>query len=158
MPYTYPGVYVTELPSPVHSVTGVATSITAFIGWTARGIDNRAQTIFGFADYERLYGGLDTNSGVRYSVAQFYQNAPGAQAYVVRAPKKGAKGASVTFDELTFTTLSSGTWAHGNLLIDVDQGPPADLAADPQAFNLTITNLLDGKPSPSRMSRSTRAK
>jgi hypothetical protein len=144
MPYTYPGVYVTELPSAVHSITGVATSITAFVGWTARGIDNRAQAIFSFADYERLYGGLDTNSEVSYAVAQFYQNAPGAQAYVVRVPKIGAKPASVTFDEMTFSALSSGTWADGNLLINVDAGPPADLVADPQAFNLTVTNMLDG--------------
>jgi len=29
---TYPGVYIEELPSAVHTVTGVATSIAAFIG------------------------------------------------------------------------------------------------------------------------------
>ena len=58
MAYTYPGVYINELPSPVHAITGVATSIAAFIGYTPRGIDNRAQAIFSFADFERLYGGL----------------------------------------------------------------------------------------------------
>ena len=39
---SYPGVYVQELPSQSHAITGVATSITAFIGFTARGIDQRA--------------------------------------------------------------------------------------------------------------------
>ena len=29
---TYPGVYIEEVPSGVRSITGVATSITAFIG------------------------------------------------------------------------------------------------------------------------------
>ena len=29
---TYPGVYVTEIPSGVRPITGVATSITAFLG------------------------------------------------------------------------------------------------------------------------------
>jgi phage tail sheath protein FI len=31
--FTYPGVYIEEIPSGVHPITGVATSITAFIGW-----------------------------------------------------------------------------------------------------------------------------
>ncbi len=34
---TYPGVYVEEIPSGVRTVTGVATSITAFIGRALRG-------------------------------------------------------------------------------------------------------------------------
>ena len=147
--YTYPGVYVQELPSPVHTITGVATSIAAFVGYTPSGIDNRAQAIFSFADFERLFGGLASDSAVSYAVAQFYQNAPGQQAYVVRVPKSpkdagDAAAASVELGGLTFTSLSSGAWANGNLLIDVDTGPPADLTVDPDAFNLTVTNLLDG--------------
>ena len=35
--YSYPGVYIQELSSPVHTIAGVATSITAFVGYTARG-------------------------------------------------------------------------------------------------------------------------
>jgi phage tail sheath protein FI len=143
MTYTYPGVYVQELPSPVHAITGVATSITAFVGYTPRGIDGQAQTIFSFADFQRLYGGLATDSLVSYAVAQFYQNAPGSQAIVVRVPKSGGQ-ASVTFDGLTFTSRSSGQWANGNLLIDIDQGPPADPTTDITAFNLAVTNLADG--------------
>lgn len=147
--YTYPGVYIQELPSPVHTITGVATSIAAFVGYTPSGIDNRAQAIFSFADFERLFGGLASDSALSYAVAQFYQNAPGQQAYVVRVPKApkavgDAAAAAVTFDGLTFTSLSSGAWANGNLLIDVDQGPPVDLTVDQQAFNLTVTNLLNG--------------
>jgi Bacteriophage tail sheath protein len=143
MIYTYPGVYIQELPSPVHAITGVATSIAAFVGYTKRGIDNRAHVIFSFADFERLYGSLEYNSELSYAVAQFYQNAPGAQAYVVRTPRAGATPASVTFGGLKFTALSSGSWADGNLTIDVDQGPPVDLKGDPYAFNLTITSLVD---------------
>jgi phage tail sheath protein FI len=142
--YTYPGVYVQELPSPVHPIAGVATSIAAFVGYTSFGIDNRAQTIFSFGDFERLFGGLASDSELSYAVQQFYQNG-GAQAYVVRVPRDGAAGASVSFDNLTFTALSSGMWADGNLLIDVDvqninltSAPPGD----PLAFNLTITDLL----------------
>lgn len=39
---TYPGVYIEEISSGVHTITGVATSITAFVGYTQRGLDNRA--------------------------------------------------------------------------------------------------------------------
>lgn len=149
--YTYPGVYIQELPSPVHTITGVATSIAAFVGYTPSGIDNRAQAIFSFADFERLFGGLASDSELSYAVAQFYQNAPGQQAYVVRVPKTpnattDTAAASVEFDGLTFTSLSSGAWANGNLLIDVDTGPPVDLTVNQEAFNLTVTNLLDGTP------------
>ena len=117
--YTYPGVYIQELPSPVHTITAVATSITAFVGYTSRGIDNRAQSIQSFSDYERLFGGIDAQSELSYAVAQFFQNG-GSQGYVVRTPRAGATGAAVEFDQMTFTALSSGTWANGQLLIDVD--------------------------------------
>src|SRR5438128_444986 len=33
---SYPGVYIQEIPSGVHTITGVATSITAFVGLAAR--------------------------------------------------------------------------------------------------------------------------
>jgi hypothetical protein len=33
MPYTYAGIYVTELSRPIHAIVGVATSISAFVGY-----------------------------------------------------------------------------------------------------------------------------
>ncbi len=139
---TYPGVYIEELPSPVHTIVGVATSITAFVGYTSRGIDNRAEQILSFSDYERLFGGIDSFSEVSYAVQQFFANG-GAEAYVVRVPHVSAVKASVTFAGLTFSALSSGAWANGNLLVDVDWNG-VDQTAEPTAFNLTITNLEDG--------------
>jgi len=152
--YTYPGVYVQELPSPVHSITGVATSITAFVGYTASGIDNRAQAIYSFSDFQRLFGGLASNSEVSYAVQQFYQNG-GSQAYVVRTPMHYSNPAlayaQVVFgptggSQLGFSSLSSGQWANGQLLIDIDvQGLDlTTLTGDPYAFNLTTTNLATG--------------
>ncbi|HMF76277.1 MAG TPA: hypothetical protein VK604_11495, partial [Bryobacteraceae bacterium] len=116
---TYPGVYIQELPSPVHTIAGVATSITAFVGYTARGIDNRAELVFSFGDFERLFGGLASDSELSYAVQQFFGNG-GTQAYVVRSPRTGALGAQVIFNSLTFTALSSGSWANGQLFVDVD--------------------------------------
>jgi uncharacterized protein len=141
---TYPGVYIQELPSAVHPIKGVATSIGAFVGYTGRGIDNRAQQIFSFSDYERLFGGLASNSELSYAVQQFFNNG-GTQAWVVRTPAtaEGAAAANVVFDTLTFFALSSGTWADGELLIDVDYNG-VDHTVDATAFNLTITDLVDG--------------
>ena len=150
--YTYPGVYIQELPSPVHTITGVATSIAAFVGYTARGIDNRAQALYSFSDFERLYGGLASNSELSYAVQQFFQNG-GSQAYVVRSPMHypstpgtvPAAMVSIGAGELTFTALSSGQWANGELLIDIDiQGLDLSTATgDPLAFNITVTDLAD---------------
>jgi hypothetical protein len=131
---TYPGVYIQEVPSAVHPITGVATSIGAFVGYTARGIDQRAEQIFSFSDYERLLGGLASNSELSYAVQQFFANG-GTEAYVVRVPCIGASGARVAFDGLTFTALSSGTWANGELLIDVDYNG----LAQPLAGPVTVT-------------------
>ena len=148
--YTYPGVYIQELVSPVHTIAGVATSIAAFVGYTARGIDNRAQAIYSFSDFERSYGGLALNSEVSYAVQQFFQNG-GTQAYVVRTPMHYPSTpapapyaeVSIGSNELTFFALSSGQWANGQLLVDVDFAG-VDLVGDPLAFNLTFTNLADG--------------
>lgn len=116
---TYPGVYIQELPSPVHTIAGVATSIAAFVGYTKLGIDNRAEQIFSFGDFERLFGGLASDSELSYAVQQFFGNG-GTEAWIVRAPRSGALGAQVVFDALTFTALSSGSWANGQLVVDID--------------------------------------
>ena len=43
---TYPGVYVEEIPSGVHTITGVATSIAAFVDFFTRGpIDTRREVL-----------------------------------------------------------------------------------------------------------------
>src|SRR5260370_25466839 len=139
---TYPGVYIRELVSPVHTISGVATSIAAFVGYTAKGIDNRAEHIFDFGDFDRLFGGLASDSELSYAVQEFFANG-GTEAYVVRTPRTGATGANVVFNGITFTALSSGTWANGAVLLDVDY-TGIDHTADATAFNLTITDLKGG--------------
>src|SRR5262245_48112312 len=91
---TYPGVYVEELPSGVRTIAGVATSITAFVGYTGRGLDHRPTRLLSFADYERAFGGLASDSLVGYAVAQYFTNG-GRQAWVVRVPKADGVAASV---------------------------------------------------------------
>ncbi len=80
---TYPGVYVEEIPSGVRTIVGVATSITAFIGLAKKGPVNEATTINSYADYERIFGGLDLNSTMSFAARDFYLNG-GSQAVIVR--------------------------------------------------------------------------
>ncbi len=85
MPATlsYPGVYIEEISSGVHTITGVATSITAFVGRTLRGPVNDPITINSFADFERIFGGLWQSSPLSFAVRDFYLNG-GSQAVILR--------------------------------------------------------------------------
>jgi|SRR5271157_2334352 len=138
---SYPGVYIEEVKSQVHTVSGVATSIAAFIGYTSRGLDNRATHIFSYADFERGFGGLAPDSELSYAVQQFFANG-GTEAYIVRVPKAGSAPASVILLDsaakkaLQVTVLSNGTWSD-ELIVDVNY----DGAADSKSFNLIITDL-----------------
>src|SRR5829696_2744286 len=80
---TYPGVYIEEIPSGVRTITGVATSITAFVGRALRGPVNEAVVINSYGDYERVFGGLWLDSSLSYAVRDFFLNG-GGQAIVVR--------------------------------------------------------------------------
>src|ERR1043165_1769474 len=80
---TYPGVYIEEVSSGVHTITGVATSITAFIGRALRGPSDEPITINNYGDFERVFGGLWLRSLRGYAVRDFYLNG-GSQAIIVR--------------------------------------------------------------------------
>ena len=148
---TYPGVYIEEIPSGVHTLTGVSTSITAFIGYTARGAVNSPTHIFSFADFERAFGGLDGASPLSYGVKQFFQNG-GNEAYVVRVAQ-GAAAATVTLRNaagpvLDIAAASAGTWGN-SLQVDVDY----DTSNPSSLFNLRATEFIDrnGKMVPGRV-------
>lgn len=80
---SYPGVYIEEISSGVRTITGVATSITAFIGRAKRGPVNEPTTVNGFADFERIFGGLWQKSRLGFAVRDFFLNG-GGQAVIVR--------------------------------------------------------------------------
>lgn len=147
---TFPGVYVQELPSSVRPIAQASTSVCAFVGYTARGLDHRPKRLFSFADYERSFGGLAAESEVSYAVQQFFMNG-GGEAYVVRVPKSDGVAAAITAEDgpaggakqaVRFTALSRGGWAN---LVQVDVDHDGIPAADTKAFNLTITDLATGE-------------
>ena len=80
---TYPGVYIEEVPSGVRTITGVPTSIAAFVGRAKRGPVNEPVTVNGYGDFERIFGGLWLESQLGYAVRDFFLNG-GGQAIIVR--------------------------------------------------------------------------
>ena len=71
---SYPGVYIQEKSSGVRTITGVATSIAAFVDAFPRGVLDEAVQCLSFADFEREFGGIHTSSPASYGVKQFFQN------------------------------------------------------------------------------------
>jgi len=93
----------------------VATSIAAFIGWAPQGPTSEAQLVLSFADYARLFGGLDSRSLLGYAVSQFFGNG-GSQAYIIRLADTTAVAATTsltaTGGALNITAWSSGAWGN----------------------------------------------
>jgi len=148
---TFPGVYIEEIPSGVRTITGVATSVTAFIGRALRGPVNEPITINSFADFERLFGGLWVDSALGYAIRDFYQNG-GAQAIVVRlySPDTGAGAkpatARLAINGLTLDAASSGAWG-GKLRARADfkTRPLQPSETANSLFNLTIRDDNTGQ-------------
>ncbi|WP_409183061.1 phage tail sheath family protein [Amycolatopsis sp. VS8301801F10] len=160
---TFPGVYIDELPSAVRTITGVPTSVAAFVGTASRGVPDVAVHITSWEDYEQQFGGLDPASDLSYAVWQFYQNG-GSEAEIVRVtgtappktpdaqpdaqpdaepeaeePKKPDKAVAATIALPGGPTLHAsgpGKWANGKLLARVDYNTAED--KDNKLYNLTI--------------------
>ncbi|MFC5884180.1 phage tail sheath C-terminal domain-containing protein [Kitasatospora sp. CM 4170] len=130
-----PGVYIEEIPSGVHTITGVATSVTAFVGRTARGSVDRPVTITGFDGFVREFGGLWSGSLLGFAVRDFFLNG-GGQAVIgrlYREPATPSKGyAALAFgtgdQQVSLRAASPGAW--GNALrarVEVTGAPAGEL-------------------------------
>jgi phage tail sheath protein FI len=176
---TYPGVYIEEVPSGVRTLTGVATSVTAFVGRAKQGPVNEPVAINSFADYERTFGGLWLKSSMSFAVRDFFLNG-GGKAIIVRLFKPDTTGATgakpgkagVVVGTLTLEAANEGAWGN-SLLASVETPGSADVAermgldaAD--LFNLTVKDNSPGgateqfrnltvKDSPRRIDRVLRA-
>ena len=148
---SYPGVYIEEIPSGVHTITGVATSVTAFIGRAKRGpLDADPLSpiaINSFGDFERIFGGVWPDSTLGYAVRDFYQNG-GSQALIVRLFHTDGGIDSATFDVNTLGLVAAnpGTWANKlRARIDFTTRPLPDGSPDPDTFNLTVRDGETGQ-------------
>jgi hypothetical protein len=155
---TYPGVYIEEISSGVRTITGVATSITAFVGRALRGPLNEPITINSYADFESTFGGLWADYMLGYAVRDFYLNG-GSQAIIVRVAHlddaiaaNNASSASLalpcTTGTLNLAAANPGSW--GNYLrarvdLDVSQDVADRLSVQKtELFNLTVADTKTG--------------
>ena len=161
---SYPGVYVEEIPSGVRTITGVATSIAAFLGRAAMGKVGEPVTVFSFADFERQFGGLGRDYPMSYAVADFFRNG-GGQAIIVRIFRqtKGKDGkltdgighTKFKSGGLTLDAVSEGSWFN-DIFAQADTDGITDEIA--KGFDLKVEDLqFERQPNGERPSRSTRA-
>jgi uncharacterized protein len=152
---TAPGVYVQELPSGSRAITGVSTSLTAFVGPALRGPVDQPIRIASWSEFVTRFGGLWVDSTMSEVVRQYFLNG-GAQALIVRVVNGDEMILQATeeaqavggFDHLVVTVSNvSGTTfdlevaaagADGEVLADADGAAysftvPVDLAGDPAA-------------------------
>ena len=156
---SYPGVYIQEKSSGVRTITGVATSVAAFIDWFPRGVANEVVQCLSFADFENEFGGVHTLSAASYAVKQFFQNG-GNEALVIRVVNDGSGGTSAADpSEIVVTdtaggagadmfrvlagrrlrgaaALNPGVWGD-NIVVDVDY----DTTNSEALFNLTVSEV-----------------
>ena len=153
---TYPGVYVEELPSGVRPIIAVGTSVAAFVGLTARGLDHRARASSASPTTSARSAGSTADSLSSYAVSQFFDERrrrghrrarpeAGLGRRGGHAPRRRLGGRRTSRSRSP--RLSRGTWAN-NVVVDVDHDVPA---GDARAFNLTVTDSASGdRPSASR--------
>lgn len=143
---TYPGVYIQELDSDVRTITGVATSVTAFLGRALRGPLNDPVRIQSFADYERRFGGLWADSLMSFSVRHFFLNG-GGDALIVRVHNPSGAGetdlagadlpAEGGGNPLRIQAANPGAWGN-NLRLIVDHETRDKNDTTPVLFNLFV--------------------
>jgi len=134
---SFPGVYIQEVPSGVHTITGVSTSIAAFIGRATKGKMNKATRLLSLADYVRNFGAPHPMSDLATSVKLFFANG-GTDCYVIRIANGGAP-ASVTLRTmggaaaLVVTANAEGRWGDSvRLEVDYNTQNPDE------TFNLRV--------------------
>jgi phage tail sheath protein FI len=153
---TYPGVYIEELPSGVRTITGVATSITAFIGRALRGPTNEPRRIASFGDFQRVFGGLWLKSSLGFAVRDFYANG-GSEAVVVRLyrpepdPEQPAgeepqrflrRRATLDIDGLGLEARYDGAWGN-NLRARIEYSPSSIAEDAAEVLELEQTDLFN---------------
>jgi phage tail sheath protein FI len=154
MQTTYPGVYVREQKSGNATITGVSTSVTAFVGAARRGPGDTPTRLSSYASYLRQFGDpISTAQPMGHAVGHFFANG-GSQAIIVRALGAGAAPAAVALpavngQTVSLTARSRGAWANGTGAgtaaqagVFVDVVPAVDFPAD--RFTLVITEWAPG--------------
>jgi len=112
---SHPGLYVEEMGGP-RAIEGVPISVAAFIGRATQGprdTDAKASPteVTNWAEYERIFGGLEGAGTLGYAVSQFFANG-GRKALIVRVG--GAGDGPIGDADISAPELESagrGIWA-----------------------------------------------
>lgn len=112
-----PGIFIAEKKSQQQSINGVSTSNFATVGWTQKGIENKAILVGSLREFFRKFGTFWKNSDLPLAVTAFFQNG-GARAYIVRVTPEDAVAASGSMSGLwTLNAISKGTWGNQARLV-----------------------------------------
>jgi Bacteriophage tail sheath protein len=136
---SYPGVYIREVPSGVRTITGVSTSITAFIGMAASGPLDTPTRVLSFTDFARTFADNAEPGEMADQVRQFFQNG-GQQAFITRIAN-GASAARVSLrdetgaNEVLILEAKSAGRIGETLRVEVDYAT----AIPESTFNLRVT-------------------
>jgi hypothetical protein len=151
---TYPGVYIDEQATSSHVISGVSTSVTAFVGAAQKGTPDQPTRVTSNADFVREFGApIDaTTHPMGYAVAHFFMNG-GSQAVIVRALAADAEFAQLPLGAgqgitITLAARSRGVWATGTGTGPTANGLFAEVVAatgNPHdRFGLTIVQWESG--------------
>jgi phage tail sheath protein FI len=146
---TYPGVYIEEIPSGVHTITGVSTSVTAFVGSAKRGSIDKATHILSFSDYERRFGGLAPDSEMSYAVRQFFLNG-GSEAWVVRLSKDPVAASRILQNDVPQDVLGVTALDEGRTGNDIEVRVDHQTSTPFSTFNLTVSFTSIDNPADSK--------
>lgn len=141
---TRPGVHQTEVSSGVRSITGVDTSVTAFIGRARRGSTEVPRLVQSFTEFQTAYGGFWDESVMPSSVHQYFLNG-GRDALICRV-HNGATAATLMLPaNFRLVAASEGEWGAW-LRARVDHETPPDEPRETAGmlFNLSVKDTATG--------------
>lgn len=135
MPFSVPGVYVSEAPFKARATARASgATAAAFIGKALRGSITEPVLVRSWPEYRAQYGDLDNAFDLGFALYQYFANG-GRDAYVVRAYGSTSTAASAT---ITYSrTPASGASATG-VLMTLDARNPGEWG------NTTSTSIGGG--------------
>ncbi|NNF15191.1 MAG: phage tail sheath family protein [Gammaproteobacteria bacterium] len=137
--FLHQGIGVEERTSRQQAIAGVEHRPTAFIGACQRGPENQPVLISSFADYEKTFGAVTTDTPLGYALRLYYLNG-GGDAWVVRVARNAAAACiELPSDDVPLQLRSVCTGSHDYLRAAVDYDGID--RADGDCFNLTVQRL-----------------
>ncbi len=134
-----PGISVAKTPGHTEPIEWAPTAITAFTGRARRGPVNKPVTVRGFAEFERIFGGLWGPSPLAYAVKDFFEYG-GETAVIVRVVR-GGRATTIDLpagkETLRLRALYPGASEALRIAVDFDHITPSDT----DLFNLTVQRV-----------------